>query len=158
MTDASGTDASGRPARPTRDGYPHFLSIATRWMDNDVYGHVNNVVYYAWIDTVVNRFLIDQGGLDIASAQVVGIAAESGCRYFAPVAYPETVDAGLRISRLGRSSVVYEVGIFRRDDDAAAAAGHFVHVFVERASMRPVPVPGRIREALESILIPGPDA
>jgi acyl-CoA thioester hydrolase len=123
-------------------------------MDNDLYGHVNNVVYYAWIDTVVNRYLIEQGGLDIAAAPIIGVAAESGCRYFASVAYPETVDAGLVIARLGRTSVVYEVGIFRRGEDAAAAAGHFVHVFVERASMRPVPVPPPIRAALERILIP----
>jgi acyl-CoA thioester hydrolase len=148
------SDAAARAERPTRGRYPHFLSIATRWMDNDLYGHVNNVVYYAWIDTVVNRYLIEQGGLDIASAQVIGVAAESGCRYFASVAYPETVDAGLVIARLGRTSVVYEVGIFRRGEDAAAAAGHFVHVFVERASMRPAPVPARIRAALERILIP----
>ena len=150
MSDA----AVARAERPTRARYPHFLSIATRWMDNDLYGHVNNVVYYAWIDTVVNRYLIEQGGLDIAAAPVIGVAAESGCRYFASVAYPETVDAGLAIARLGRTSVVYEVGIFRRGEDAAAAAGHFVHVFVERASMRPVPVPARIRAALERILIP----
>ena len=148
------SDAAARAGRPARGRYPHFLSIATRWMDNDLYGHVNNVVYYAWIDTVVNRYLIEQGGLDIASAQVIGVAAESSCRYFASVAYPETVDAGLVIARLGRTSVVYEVGIFRRGEDAAAAAGHFVHVFVERASMRPVPVPARIRAALERILIP----
>jgi acyl-CoA thioester hydrolase len=145
---------AARAARPTRARYPHFLSIATRWMDNDLYGHVNNVVYYAWIDTVVNRYLIEQGGLDIAAAPIIGVAAESGCRYFASVAYPETVDAGLVIARLGRTSVVYEVGIFRRGEEAAAAAGHFVHVFVERASMRPVPVPARIRAALERILIP----
>lgn len=148
------SDAAARAERPMRARYPHFLSIATRWMDNDLYGHVNNVVYYAWIDTVVNRYLIEQGGLDIAAAPVIGVAAESSCRYFAPVAYPETVDAGLAIARLGRTSVVYEVGIFRRGEDAAAAAGHFVHVFVERASMRPVPVPERIRAALERILIP----
>lgn len=148
------SDAAARAERPTRARYPHFLSIATRWMDNDLYGHVNNVVYYAWIDTVVNRYLIEQGGLDIAAAPVIGVAAESGCRYFASLAYPETVDAGLAIARLGRTSVVYEVGIFRRGEDAAAAAGHFVHVFVERASMRPVPVPQRIRAALERILIP----
>jgi acyl-CoA thioester hydrolase len=144
---------SQRPPRPTRADYPHFLAIPTRWMDNDLYGHVNNVVYYAWIDTVVNRYLIEQGGLDIVAGEVVGIAAEGGCRYYASVAYPETVDAGLRIARLGNSSVVYEVGIFRQHDDAAAAAGHFVHVFVERDTMRPVPVPARIRAALERILV-----
>jgi acyl-CoA thioester hydrolase len=151
------SDAPSRPRRPTRAWYPHFLSIATRWMDNDLYGHVNNVVYYAWIDTVVNRYLIEQGGLDINAGEVIGVAAQSGCRYFASVAYPETVDAGLRIARLGNSSVVYEVGIFRRGEHDAAAAGHFVHVFVERASMRPVPVPAPIRAALARIAVPDPD-
>ena len=145
---------SQRPPRPTRAEYPHFLTIPTRWMDNDLYGHVNNVVYYAWIDTVVNRYLIDAGGLDIVAGDVIGVAAEGGCRYFASVAYPQSVDAGLRVARLGTSSVVYEVGIFAQGDDAAAAAGHFVHVFVERASMTPVPVPQSIRSALERIRAP----
>jgi len=140
------------PDRPTRADYPHFLAIPTRWMDNDLYGHVNNVVYYAWIDTVVNRYLIDPGGLDIERGDVIGIAAESGCRYFASVAYPDTVDAGLRIGRLGNSSVRYEVGIFRAGEDLAAAAGHFVHVFVSRDDMRPTPIPAGIRGALERIL------
>ncbi len=142
-----------RAPRPSRAGYRHFLSIPTRWMDNDLYGHVNNVVYYAWIDTVVNRYLIDEGGLDIHAGQVVGVAAEGGCRYFAPVTYPDTVDAGLRIARLGTSSVTYEVGIFRQGEDAAAAAGHFVHVFVDRATMRPCPIPERIRAALQRIRV-----
>ena len=140
-----------RPPRPVRSDYRHFLTIPTRWMDNDLYGHVNNVVYYAWIDTVVNRFLIDEGGLDIRDGPVIGVAAEGGCRYYASVAYPESVDAGLRITRLGSSSVVYDVGIFRQDDTDAAAAGHFVHVFVERETMRPVPIPESIRTALETL-------
>jgi acyl-CoA thioester hydrolase len=139
-------------SRPTRSDYPHFLAIATRWMDNDLYGHVNNVVYYSWIDTVVNRYLIDEGGLDISSDTVIGITAESGCRYFASVAYPDTVDAGLRIGRLGNSSVRYEVGIFREGEDEAAAEGFFVHVFVFRDTMRPTPIPARIRAAFERIL------
>ncbi len=138
--------------RPTRADYPHFLAIPTRWMDNDLYGHVNNVVYYSWIDTVVNRYLIDEGGLDIERDEVIGITAESGCRYFASVAYPDTVDAGLRIGRLGNSSVRYEVGIFRDGEHEAAAAGFFVHVFVNRADMRPTPIPARIRSAFERIL------
>ena len=144
---------SERPARPRRADYPHFLAIPTRWMDNDLYGHVNNVVYYSWIDTVVNRYLIDEGGLDIERGDIVGIAAESGCRYFASVTYPETVDAGLRIGHLGNSSVRYEVGIFRQGDDQAAAAGFFVHVFVTRANMRPTPIPPRIRAAFERLVV-----
>jgi len=140
-----------RPPPPTRAGYRYFLAIPTRWMDNDLYGHVNNVVYYAWIDTVVNRYLIDEGGLDIVSGEVIGVAAEGGCRYYAPVAYPETVDAGLRVAHLGNTSAVYEVGIFRPSEDAAAAAGHFVHVFVERESMKPVPIPPPMRAALARI-------
>jgi acyl-CoA thioester hydrolase len=121
-------------------------------MDNDLYGHVNNVIYYSWIDTVVNRYLIDEGGLDITTGEIIGVAAEGGCRYYDSVTYPETVDAGLRITRLGNSSVVYDVGIFRQGKEDAAAAGHFVHVFVDRASMRPAPIPVGIRAALERIL------
>jgi acyl-CoA thioester hydrolase len=136
-----------------RADYAHYVSIPTRWMDNDLYGHVNNVIYYSWIDTVANRYLVEEGGLDIHGARVIGVAVESGCRYFASLSYPETVDAGLRIARLGTSSVVYEVGIFARGEDAAAAAGHFVHVFVDRESMRPEPIPSGIRTALERILV-----
>ena len=144
---------SDRPPRPTRADYRHFLAIPTRWMDNDLYGHVNNVVYYSWIDTVVNRYLIDEGGLDITAGEIIGVAAEGGCRYFASVAYPDTVDAGLRITRLGSSSAIYDIGIFRQGDDDAAAAGHFVHVFVARDNMKPVAIPQGIRTALERILV-----
>ena len=140
-----------RQAPPRRDDYPHFLEIPSRWMDNDIYGHVNNVIFYSWMDTVVNRFLIDEGGLDINDGAVIGLVAESGCSYFAAVAYPDAIDAGLRIGRLGTSSVRYEVGIFRHGDDSAAAALYFVHVFVARESMRPVPIPGPIRAALVKI-------
>jgi len=122
-------------------------------MDNDLYGHVNNVVYYSWMDTVINRFLIDEGGLDINVGAVVAVTAESGCSYFGSVAYPDAVDAGLRVARLGTSSVRYEVGIFRHGDDSAAAAMHFVHVFVTRENMRPVPIPAQIRTALATIQI-----
>ena len=145
---------SERQPPPRRVEYPHFLQIPTRWMDNDLYGHVNNVIYYSWMDTVVNRFLIDEGGLDINNGAVIGLAAESACRYFAPVAYPEMIDAGLRIAHLGTSSVRYEVGIFRHGDDSAAAALHFVHVFVARESMRPAPIPAQIRSALAAIVVP----
>ena len=122
-------------------------------MDNDVYGHVNNVVYYSWIDTAVNRYLIDHGLLDIAASPIVAVAAESGCRYFAAVSYPDDVAVGLRVASLGRSSVRYQLGVFRNDDAAAAAEGHFVHVYVDRASMRPVPMPANVRAALEELRV-----
>ncbi len=140
-----------KPQPGTRADYRHFLAIPTRWMDNDLYGHVNNVVYYSYFDTVINKFLIERGGLDIRGGAVVGVAAESGCRFFASIAYPETVDAGLRVGHLGRSSVRYEIGLFREGHDAAAAEGHFVHVFVDRPTQRPVEIPPAIRAALDAI-------
>lgn len=136
-----------------RADYPHFLPIPTRWMDNDLYGHVNNVVYYSYFDTVVNRYLIEPGGLDIHRGPVVGIVAETQCRFFKSFTYPETVDAGLRVGRLGNSSVRYEIGLFGEGEDAARAEGHFVHVFVERVSNKPTPIPASIRAALERILV-----
>ncbi|MEZ4390216.1 MAG: thioesterase family protein [Polyangiales bacterium] len=139
-------------ALPTRDGYAHFDRIETRWADNDVYGHVNNVVYYAYFDTVINRVLT-AAGLDPATSPVIGLCVESGCRYVAPATYPETLDAGLRVAKLGRSSVRYELGIFR--DETLCAFGHFVHVFVDRASRRPAPLPEAIRAALEPMLRQG---
>jgi len=117
-------------------------------MDNDVYGHVNNVVYYSYFDTVVNAFLVHEGGLDIESGPVIGLCVESHCRYLASVAFPDLLDAGLRVAKLGRSSVKYEVGIFRAGEKSAAAQGHFVHVFVDRVSRRPVDLPDRMRTAL----------
>jgi acyl-CoA thioester hydrolase len=137
---------------PRRDDYKHFLSIPTRWMDNDVYGHVNNVVYYAYFDTVVNEYLIAQGGFDIEKSPVIGLVVETLCRYFKPIAFPEVVEAGLRVGKLGNSSVRYEIGIFSRGDPAPAAAGHFVHVYVDRVTRRPVPVPDPMRQALTRIL------
>ncbi len=137
----------------TRARYPHFLVIPTRWMDNDVYGHVNNVVYYSYFDTVINEYLIRAGGLDIEGSPVVGVCAESTCRYHAPLAFPEPVEAGLRAGHLGRTSVGYEIGLFKEGEDEAAAQGHFVHVFVERAAMAPVPIPAAIRAALEKIAV-----
>ncbi|MBL0930268.1 MAG: acyl-CoA thioesterase [Alphaproteobacteria bacterium] len=134
-----------------RSDYRHFVAIPTRWMDNDVYGHVNNVVYYSYFDTVINRFLIERGGLDIHAASIIGVAAESGCRFRESFAYPETIDAGLRAGHLGNSSVRYEIGLFREGKDEAAAEGHFVHVFVERGVQKAVPIPAAIRAALESI-------
>ena len=148
-----GQRAAGRPAPETRDRYRHFLEIPTRWMDNDVYGHVNNVVYYSYIDTVVNEYLVSSGTLDIEGSPVIGLVVETGCRYFEPMAFPDTVHAGLRVARLGKSSVRYEIGLFRNDEDSAAAQGHFVHVYVERESRRPAPLPEDARQALEKLLV-----
>ena len=137
----------------TRDRYPHFLSIQTRWSDNDIYGHVNNVTYYSYFDTVVNCFLIDQGGLDIETDSVIGMAVETMCKFNKPLAYPEVLEAGLRVGKLGNSSVRYEIGIFQEGAAEAAAMGHFVHVFVDRATGKPAPIPDAIRSALEQIKI-----
>jgi len=136
-----------------RDHYPHFLSIPTRWMDNDIYGHVNNVVYYSYFDTVVNEYLIREGGLDIHVGEVIGIAVETRCNFFAPLEFPETVDAGLAVSRIGNTSVRYDIGLFGGRAESVAAAGEFVHVFVDRADRRPVPIPASIREALQRLVI-----
>lgn len=140
------------PAIPTRDLYPAFRRITTRWMDNDAYRHVNNVVYYSFFDTAVNQMLIEAGVLDIAESPAIGLVVETGCRYFAPVAFPDTIDAGVRVTQLGRSSVRYEVGLFRNDESQAAAAGHFVHVYVDRESNRPTPIPEATRAFLESLV------
>jgi acyl-CoA thioester hydrolase len=134
-----------------RSDYLHELEIPTRWMDNDIYGHVNNVVYYSYFDTVINEYLIGAGGLDIHDGAVVGVCAESQCRYLKPIAFPQTVEAGLRVGHLGRSSVRYEIGLFIKDEPGAAAYGHFVHVFVERPAMRSVPIPCSLRRALERL-------
>jgi acyl-CoA thioester hydrolase len=132
----------------TRSAYRHFLAVPTRWMDNDVYGHVNNVVYYAYFDTVINRYLVEAGGLDIARGPVIGLCVESHCRYSKPVAFPDDLEAGMRVEHLGRSSVRYGIGIFARGDEAAAAEGWFVHVFVDRATRASAPLPDPIRAAL----------
>ena len=142
---------AGSPAPETRARYFHFAPLQTRWADNDIYGHVNNVTYYAYFDTVINCYLIEQGGLDISGGDVVGFAVETACRFLKPLAYPDALEAGLRVGHLGSSSVRYEVGIFRTDENEAAAAGHFVHVFVDRKTGRPTPLPPRIRRALERI-------
>jgi acyl-CoA thioester hydrolase len=135
----------------TRAGFRAFHPMPTRWMDNDVYGHVNNVVYYAWFDTAVNRFLIDAGTLDIAASPVVALVVETGCRYHAPVSYPEAVEIGLRVAQIGTSSVRYELAVFRAGEDAALAEAHFVHVYVDRATQRPVPIPPAARTAMQKI-------
>jgi acyl-CoA thioester hydrolase len=131
--------------------YPHRLAIPTRWHDNDVYGHVNNVDYYAFFDTVINAYLIREGGLDIHGGPVIGLCAESHCEFKAPLAFPETVTAGLRIGQLGGSSVRYEIGLFA-EDGALAATGWFVHVFVDRATRRPAEIPSDVRDALARLL------
>jgi acyl-CoA thioester hydrolase len=133
---------------PPRDRYRGWSTITTRWMDNDVYGHVNNVVYYSFFDTAVNRWLIDAGALDIHAGEVIGLVVETQCRYFEPLSFPGDVEAGLTVAHLGRSSVRYEVGLFAPGAASAAAAGHFVHVYVDRANRRPTPLPGALRAAL----------
>ena len=142
-----------REAPEARQHYPHFLRVPTRWMDNDVYGHVNNVVYYSYFDTVVNEYLIRSGVLNIEKSPVIGLVVETGCRFFKPLAFPDVVCAGLRVARLGRSSVRYEIGLFRNDDETAAAQGHFVHVYVERDSRMATGLPHGMRGALNRILV-----
>jgi acyl-CoA thioester hydrolase len=136
-----------------RGDYRYFQPITTRWMDNDLYGHVNNVTYYSYFDTVANHFLIHEGGLDIVAAQVIGVVVSSNCQYRKSVAYPQRLDAGLRVDRLGSSSVTYGIAIFAEVDDEPSAFGQFVHVFVERESNKPVPIPATIRAALERITV-----
>ena len=143
---------AGRAARLGRADFAVFRAIPTRWMDNDVYGHVNNVVYYSWLDTAVNAWLIEAGLLDVESGGTIGLVVETGCAYFESVAFPETVETGLRVARIGRSSVVYEVGIFREGGSLAAAQGRFVHVYVGRGDRRPVELPEEWRRALGTLL------
>ncbi len=142
-------------SHPTRADYRYFQPITTRWMDNDLYGHVNNVTYYSYFDTVANHFLIEEGGLDIVDAPVIGVVVSSNCQYRRSVAYPQRLDAGLRVDRLGTTSVTYGIAIFAEAEAEVSAFGQFVHVFVERASNRPVPIPAAIRAALEVIVVPG---
>jgi acyl-CoA thioester hydrolase len=138
-----------------RGDYRHFLPIATRWMDNDLYGHINNVVYYSFFDTVVNRYLIDGGFLDPARSDIIGLVVETGCRYAKALSFPEPVMAGLRVAHMGKSSVRYEVGLFRADEDDAAAEGHFIHVYVDRNTRRPTPLPEVLRNLLRPLLLAG---
>ena len=134
-----------------RCNYRHFNTITTRWMDNDVYGHVNNVIYYSWFDTAVNQFLIANDALDIEHSPVVGLVIETQCNYFAPVAFPDRITIGIRVAKLGNSSVRYEVGVFREDEEDAAAQGHFAHVYVSRDTRRPVAIPDNMRALFQSI-------
>lgn len=142
------------PARPEpepRSAWRVFRTITTRWMDNDQYGHVNNVVYYAWFDTAVNALLIERGALDPQASAVIGLVVETCCHYFAPLAFPQDVQAGVRVARVGSSSVRYEVGLFAQGAATAAAQGHFVHVYVDRATRRPVALPPALRTVVESL-------
>jgi acyl-CoA thioester hydrolase len=138
----------------TRTSYVRFTRLDTRWHDNDVYGHVNNVVYYAFFDTAVNGHLIRAGCLDPLASAVIGLVVETQCRYFKPITFPDVVHAGIRVAKLGRSSVRYEIGLFANDDDSAAAQGHFVHVYVDRDANRPVPIPEGVRRVLAGLMRP----
>jgi acyl-CoA thioester hydrolase len=140
------------PQPEPRSAYRVYRSIGTRWMDNDAYGHVNNVVYYSWFDTAVNAYLIEQGVLDIEHGQTIGLVIETQCNYFAPLAFPQTVDAGIRVTRIGSSSVRYEVGLFAQGDKLTAAKGHFIHVYVDRQSRRPALLPDLFKSTLETLL------
>ncbi|HET7730908.1 MAG TPA: thioesterase family protein [Usitatibacter sp.] len=147
-----------RPPPARRQEFPYAREITTRWMDNDAYGHLNNVVHYSYFDTVVNGLLIERGALDIVASPAIGLVVETGCRYHAELSYPGAITAALRVARLGRSSVRYELALFAPGSDVAAAEGHFVHVYVDRASRRPVEVPAAVRDALQPFVVPPPEA
>ena len=153
MSPSNGHVAARQEAVP-RNAFPAFTCITTRWMDNDVYGHINNVVYYSFFDTAINQFLINSNVLEPHKSAVIGFVVETGCQYFRPIAFPDRVAAGIRVVHLGKSSVRYEVGIFRNEEETASAQGHFVHVYVERGSNRPVAeLPEPLREALGPLLV-----
>jgi acyl-CoA thioester hydrolase len=147
----STSDRSDKPQPEPREAYKAFRPITTRWMDNDAYGHVNNVVYYSWFDTAVNAYLIEQGVLDIHAGQTIGLVIETQCNYFAPLAFPQTVEAGIRVARIGSSSVRYEVGLFAQGAPLTAAKGHFVHVYVDKVGRRPTVLPISLKTVLEQI-------
>ena len=136
-----------------RAGYFYFSPITTRWHDNDLYGHVNNVTYYSYFDTAANKYLIEEGGLDIQTAAVVGFVVSSKCQYLAPITYPDNIDIGFRVNRLGNSSVEYGLAVFKQGENFAVAHGSFTHVFVNRASNKSVPIPASIKSALERVLV-----
>jgi len=146
------TSPTLRPTPQPRDAYRHFSSISTRWMDNDAYGHINNVVYYSYFDTVVNRYLIEAGVLDVQRGAVIGLVVETHCNYFSPLSFPQTVDTGLRVAKLGASSVRYEIGLFGGGEAMTAACGHFVHVYVDRETRRPAPLPAPLIQTLQGLL------
>ncbi len=137
----------------SRADYKHILPVQTRWADNDIYGHVNNVAYYGYFDTAVNEYLIAAGALDIHEGGVIGLVVETGCKYFAPLAFPDKLDGALRVAKIGNSSVRYELAIFKAGEDKPAAEGHFVHVYVDRKTRRPVNLPPALRMALEKIAV-----
>lgn len=140
-----------KPQPEHRDAYKAFRPITTRWMDNDAYGHVNNVVYYSWFDTAVNAYLIERGVLDIHTGETIGLVIETQCNYFASLAFPQNVEAGLRVAHMGTSSVRYEVGLFAQGEPLTAAKGHFVHVYVDSKTRRPVPLPAPLKAVLEQL-------
>ena len=140
------------PFAEPRSAYKVFRTIGTRWMDNDVYGHVNNVVYYSWFDTAVNAYLIEQGALDIHLGETIGLVVETRCNYFSPLAFPQNVEAGIRVAKLGSSSVRYEVGLFAQGESLTAAKGHFIHVYVDKLTRRPQPLPLKLKTTLETLV------
>lgn len=150
---SSETSGPSRPQAEPRSAYRAFRSISTRWMDNDAYGHINNVVYYSFFDTAVNGYLIDAGALQIETSPVIGLVIETRCNYFASLAFPQPVQAGLRVAHIGRSSVRYEVGLFGGDEPLTAAAGHFIHVYVDRHSRRPAALPSALLSALAPLTV-----
>lgn len=150
--------ALARPVPQPRSAYAVFRSIGTRWADNDAYGHVNNVVYYSWFDTAVNAYLIEQGALNIHQGGTIGLVIETQCNYFEPLAFPQTVEAGIRVARIGTSSVRYEVGLFAQGASMTAACGHFVHVYVDREHRRPCALPLELRAALQPLRVGAPPA
>ncbi|OWQ48531.1 thioesterase [Roseateles noduli] len=153
--DAAVPAADARPAPEPREAFARFLPVQTRWMDNDLYGHLNNVVYYSLFDTAVNRYLIEQGALDLHHGEVIGLVIETHCNFFASLAFPQPVEAGLRVAKRGRSSVRYEIGLFAEGEPLCAARGHFVHVYVDRASRRPVAqLPESYVKALAALEMP----
>ena len=141
-----------RPAPQPRDAFRHFSSISTRWMDNDAYGHINNVVYYRYFDTVVNRYLIETGVLDVQRGVVIGLVVETHCNYFSPLSFPQTVDTGLRVAKLGASSVRYEIGLFGGGAPITAACGHFVNVYVDRETRRPAAISATLIQTPQGLL------
>lgn len=154
----SSPGTAAKQAAQTRADYAHLSTITTRWMDNDVYGHVNNVTYYSYFDTAVNRYLIEAGVLDIHQGEVIGLVIETHCNYFAPLAFPRDVEAGIRVVHIGRSSVRYEIGLFEVGESSAAATGHFVHVYVDRLTRRPVALPEAFLNVLRGLHRPPPAA
>ena len=140
-----------RPTPNNLDSYPHYLTIPTRWADNDVYGHINNSVYYFYFDTVVNKWLIENGLLEIGKSEVIGLVVGTSCDYFAPISFPDSITAGLRAAKVGSSSVTYEIGLFRNDETTASAQGSFVHVYVDEKNRRPLPISDRMKEKLKGI-------